>query len=102
MLVATRNIDAQVDNGGWPAVFYNGADGLLEAAIAGYRLLALDGHARVARLAFEHGWTEPTDDAPDDPAWEMYDAEWLGLPDSEVARAEYIRDHPGEFESREP
>ena len=102
MLIATRVIEGQVDNGGWPAVFYNAADGLLPAAIEGYRLLGLEGHANLAERIRAHGWTEPTDDRPDDPAWETYDAEWFGLPDSEVARAEYIRAHPAEFESREP
>jgi hypothetical protein len=98
MLIATRVIEGQVDNGGWAAVFYNAADDLLSAAIEGYRLLGLEDHASLAERIRAHG-TEPTDDWPDDPAWVMYDAEWFGLPDSEVARAEYIRAHPAEFQS---
>lgn len=97
MLIATRLIDGQVDNGGWPAVFYNEALGLLPEAIQGYRLLGLGEHAALAERIQAHGWTQPTDNRPDDPAWGTFDAEWLALDDVEAARARYIRGHPADF-----
>src|SRR3712207_4593084 len=72
MLIATRAIDGQVSNGGWPAVFYNEVVPLLPAAIEGYRLLGLDEHARLAERIREHDF-DP--DAEDDDAWEAFDAE---------------------------
>ena len=97
MLIATRLIDGQVDNGGWSAVFYNEALGLLPEAIQGYRLLGLGEHAALAERIQAHGWTQPTDNRPDDPAWGTFDAEWLALDDVEAARARYIRGHPADF-----
>jgi hypothetical protein len=97
MLMATRLIDGQIDNGGWPAVFYNDAIGLLPEAIQGYRLLGLGEHAALAERIQAHGWTDPTDDHPGDPAWQTFDAEWFALEDSEAARARYIRDRPADF-----
>jgi hypothetical protein len=97
MLIATRLIDGQVDNGGWPAVFYNEALGLLPEAIQGYRLLGLGEHAALAERIQAHGWTQPTDNRPDDPAWGTFDAEWFALDDVEAARARYIRGHPADF-----
>ena len=97
MLIATRLIDGQVDNGGWPAVFYNDATGLLSEAIQGYRLLGIGQHAALAERIEAHGWTEPTDERPDDPAWQIFNAEWFALDDVEAARARYIREHPADF-----
>jgi hypothetical protein len=102
MLIATRAIDAQVDNGGWPAVFYNSAVDLLPAAIEGYRLLGLERHAALASRIAEHGWIEPTGESPDDPSWEAFDAEWFALEDAEAARARFIREHPTAFGSDVP
>ena len=97
MLVATRAIEGQVDNGGWPAVFYNEAADLIDLAVEGYGLLGLVDHADLARRVQRHGWTEPGDDTPDDPAWEAFDDEWFGLPDAEESRTRYVRDHRQEF-----
>ena len=97
MLIATRVIEGQVDNGGWPAVFFNSVDGHISAAIEGYRLLGLDHHAALAERVQSHGWIAPDGETPDDPAWAAYEAAWFGLPDAEDARARYIRDHPGDF-----
>ena len=66
----------------------------LDAAIEGYRLLGLGGHAALAERAREHGF-DP--EAGDDAHWEALDAEWFELPDAELARREYLRAHPGEF-----
>lgn len=97
MLIATRLIEGQVDNGGWPAVFYNAVDGHLATAIDGYRLLGLDEHASIAERVLAHGWTEPTDGAPADAAWDAFDGAWFRLPDAEAARGRYIREHPQDF-----
>ena len=97
ILIATRVIEGQVNNGGWPAVFYNGADGHLAGAIDGYRRLGLDEHASIAARVLAHGWTEPKDGEPADDVWEAFDGAWFRLPDPETARARYIREHPGNF-----
>ena len=97
MLVSTRVIEGEVDNGGWPAVFYNGVDGHLPAAIEGYRLLGLDDHAALAARVRAHGWTQPGDPTPNDRSWDDFDAFWMGLPDAEEARARYVLENPGEF-----
>lgn len=97
MLIATRLIEGQVNNGGWPAVFYNEVDGHLPAAIDGYRLLGLDEHASIAERVLAHGWTEPTDGEPEDGAWDDLDGAWFSLPDPEAALARYIREHPEDF-----
>jgi hypothetical protein len=93
MLVATRAVEGQVDNGGWAAVFYNEVDGLLEPAIAGYRRLGLDRHAALAERISQHGFKAGDNDA----IWEKFDDEWFALPSAELARAEYIESHPEEF-----
>ena len=97
MLIATRIIEGQVDNGGWPAVFYNSVDGHLAAAIDGYRLLGLDEHSSIVERVLAHGWTEPTDGNPDDDAWDTFDGAWIRLPDPEAARGRFIREHPEDF-----
>jgi hypothetical protein len=96
MLIATRAIEGQVDNGGWPAVFYNQVDGLLQIAIDGYGLLALPDHAALASQILEHGFR---DGAEDDADWRGFDAAWFALPSAEVARAEFIRAHPDDLPS---
>lgn len=97
ILIATRVIEGQVNNGGWPAVFYNEAHGHLPAAIHGYRSLGLDEHASIAERVLAHGWTESTDGEPDDGAWDDLNGAWFRLPDPEAALARYIREHPDDF-----
>ena len=99
MLIATRAIEGQIENGGSSAVYQNGVEGLLPAAIEGYRLLGLPDHAELAELILGHGWIEPKDDTPEDPAWERFDGFWFGLPEAEEARARYLLDHAEEFPS---
>jgi hypothetical protein len=94
MLLATHVIDAEVDNGGWPAVFYNSVDGFLNDAIEGYRLLGLEEHARLAVEIHDHGFE---DEAGDDADWDRFDQAWSALPSVERVRAEYIRANPSEF-----
>jgi hypothetical protein len=96
MLVATRAIEGQVDNGGWPAVFYNQVDGLLPLAIEGYGLLGLPEHASLAAQIGKHGFQDGADDDAD---WGAFDAAWLALSSAETARAAYIRDHPDDIRS---
>ena len=94
MLIATRAIEGQVDNGGWVAVFYNGVNGLLPLAIEGYELLGLTEHATSAARVLQHGFR---DGADDDAEWRAFDDEWFALPSAERARAVFIRDHRSEF-----
>jgi hypothetical protein len=94
MLIATRAIEGQVDNGGWPAVFYNRADDLLPFAIEGYGLLGLVDHATLAARILEHGFR---DGANDDADWNDFDEAWSALPSPDAARADYLRSHPAEF-----
>lgn len=96
MLIATRAIEGQVDNGGWPAVFYNQVDGLLPLAIEGYGLLGLLGHASLASQIGEHGFRDGADDDAD---WDVFDAAWFALSSAEDARAAYLRDHPDDLPS---
>ena len=94
MLLATRGVEAEVGNGGWPAVYYNGMDGLLPLGIAGYRLLGLEEHARIAEEALAHGFDL---EAEDDAFWDRLDTAWSALPSAERRRAEYFVLHPAEF-----
>jgi hypothetical protein len=96
MLVATRAIEGQVDNGGWPAVFYNQVDGLLPLAIEGYGLLGLLDHASLASQVGEHGFR---DGADDDAEWDAFDAAWFALSSAETARAAYLRGHSDDLPS---
>jgi hypothetical protein len=103
MLVSTRAVEAQVDNGGWESVFYNGVEGLLPLAVEGYELLGLPGQASYVAEVIARGWTEPTDDDvddDDDPVLTALLASWFALPDAEAARAAYIREHPEAFDRR--
>ena len=97
MLISTRVIEGQVDNGGWPAVFYNGVDGHLPAAVEGYRLLGLADHAAVAERVRAHARTDRAGGAPTDATWDDVDAAWNGLPGAEEARARYVLENAGEF-----
>jgi hypothetical protein len=90
MLVATRAVEGQIENGGWPAVFYNNVDGLLPLAIDGYRLLGLASHAEVAERTAAHGFDL---DADEDDLWRAIDEEWAALPSAERRRAAFIREH---------
>jgi hypothetical protein len=94
MLVATRAVEGQVDNGGWPAVFYNAVDGLLPFAIDGYRLLGLDDHADLAQRIGAHGFDL---EAEEDDVWQAFEEEWAALPSAERARAAFIRGHAPDF-----
>ncbi len=95
MLLATHVIDSQVDNGGWPAVFYDATDVFVPDAIEGYRLLGLEEHARLAERILEHGFV---DGADDEAAWAQFDQAWSALPSVERARAKYVSANPSEFD----
>ena len=94
MLIATRAVEGEVDNGGWPAVFYNAMDGLLPLAIEGYELLGLADHATLAARILDHGFQ---DGAGDDADWTDFDEAWTTLRSPDAARAAYLRTHPAEF-----
>lgn len=94
MLIATRAVEGEVDNGGWPAVFYNAMDGLLPLAIEGYSLLGLADHATLGSRVLGHGFRDGADDDAD---WTNFDEAWSALPSPDAARAAYIRTHPAEF-----
>lgn len=96
MLIATRAIEGQVDNGGWPAVFYNQVEALLPLAIEGYGLLGLLEHASLASKVGEHGFRDGADDDAD---WVAFDKAWFALSSAEAARAAYLRDHPDDLGS---
>ena len=92
-IVATRVIQGEIDNGGAPAVFYNAVDSLLVDAIDGFRLLGLEEHANALADLVASGLSEDSPEGADDAFHEA----WFSLPDTEPARAAYIRAHPEEF-----
>ncbi len=71
------------------------ATGLLDEAIAGYRLLGLGEHADAVAKLLASGFDA---DSTDDDADVLDFAEdWYNLEDADPARATYIRSHPEEF-----
>ena len=71
------------------------ATGLLDEALAGFRLLGLDEHADAVAKLLASGFDA---DSTDDDADVLDFAEdWYNLEDADPARAAYIRSHPDEF-----
>jgi hypothetical protein len=71
------------------------ATGLLDEALAGFRLLGLDEHADLVAKLLASGFDA---DSTDDGADVLDFAEdWYNLEDADPARAAYIQAHPEEF-----
>lgn len=69
------------------------ATGLLDEALAGFRLFGLEEHADAVAKLLASGFHEDSPDAD----VEDFAEDWYNLEDADSARAEYIRSHPEEF-----
>jgi hypothetical protein len=89
---ATVRVEEAFEEGGLANVEPAGARPWLDEAVAGYRLLGLDGHAALAervRVALADGIDE---DGQDD-----LEEDWFGEVGSNEERAAWIRAHPEAF-----
>lgn len=85
-IYVTRELEAELADGGWYLVFANENDYLLEREIDAYELLGLPGHAAFLRRIQATVVDDPNEDDSD-----RYDEEWSALGDAEPARARLIR-----------
>jgi hypothetical protein len=89
---ATRHVVEEFDSTGPLGLL---ATGLLDEALAGFRLLGLDEHADMVARLLAAGFDGDSSD--DDPAVLDFAEAWYNLEDADPARAAYIQSHPEEF-----
>lgn len=86
-IYVTRELEEELDDGGWYLVFANEDDHLIEPALAGYELLGLQAYVAHLREVRRVGYG---DDSTEDEG-ERLDAEYATLTGAEAARARALR-----------
>jgi hypothetical protein len=86
-IYVTRELEAELEDGGWYLVFANSDEGLIDPAIEAYERLALPGYAAHLREVLDSGYTDET--AEDE--GERLDEEFARLSGSERAREALLR-----------